>query len=79
MVKMHRLLLCTVAAAVAAGNTIAFAESRDHFREYTPTISRSGQVGSFNFWGPSWGFDNSYRKDRKNRKNRKKSFALVAA
>ncbi len=70
MVKMHRLLLCTVAAAVAAGNTIAFAESRDYFRKHTPSISRSGQVGSFNFWGPSWGFDNSYRKDRKNRKKK---------
>ncbi len=57
MTNLKRLLFCSVAGALVFGSPMAFAETKEVTREYkkSPSISGSGQIRPFNFWGNSWG------------------------
>ena len=64
MSKMCKLIVAAIASVVTM-TTVANAESRD-FRERgnkkkSTTISRSGQIGSFNLFGINWGSGNYNR------------------
>ena len=64
MSTIRKVLTSTFALAFVFGGASALAETQEGWRKgkkKRATISRSGQIGGFNFWGSGWGSDENSR------------------